>query len=517
VDDNPGKLLTLETVLADLGQRLVKAASGEEALRCLLGADFAVILLDVNLPGMDGFETAALIRQRKRSEHTPIIFVSSISPSETHAARGYMLGAVDYMFTPIIPDILRTKVAVFVELARKSALVRKQAELLESKNVALERAIREAERANRAKSEFLSRMSHELRTPLNAIMGFGQLLQLDDLEPQQHESVGCILKGGKHLLGLIGEVLDLARIEAGHLDLSLEAVAVREVGQDVVELVTPLARQWKVLLDDQTVAASWAVLADRQRLKQVLLNLLSNAVKYTPEGGRVRLSAEEAPRGRLRISVSDTGRGIPAELRERLFTPFDRLGAEQTTVEGTGLGLALSKRLVEAMRGNIGVASEVGRGSTFWVELSQTVAPITTLAPAPNGEEASAHAANLAGRTVLYIEDNLSNVELVQQILTHRGKVRFLTAMQGQAGLDLAHGHAPDVILLDLHLPDIPGDEVLRRLRAAPDTRGTPVIMLSADAMPGRAEQLLAAGAQAYLTKPIDVKRFLNVLDGTLK
>jgi len=259
------------------------------------------------------------------------------------------------------------------------------------------------------------------------------------------------------------------------------------------------------------------VLADRQRLKQVLLNLLSNAVKYTPEGGRVRLSAEEAPRGRLRISVSDTGRGIPAELRERLFTPFDRLGAEQTTVEGTGLGLALSKRLVEAMRGNIGVASEVGRGSTFWVDLSQTQAPIKTLDPAPNGEEASAQAANLAGRTVLYIEDNLSNVELVQQILTHRGKVRFLTAMQGQAGLDLAHGHAPDVILLDLHLPDIPGDEVLRRLRAAPDTRGTPVIMLSADAMPGRAEQLLAAGAQAYLTKPIDVKRFLNVLDGTLK
>ena len=414
MDDNPGKLLTLETVLADLGQRLVKAASGEEALRCLLGADFAVILLDVNLPGMDGFETAALIRQRKRSEHTPIIFVSSISPSETHAARGYSLGAVDYMFTPIVPDILRTKVGVFVELARKSALVRKQAELLELKNVALERAIREAERANRAKSEFLSRMSHELRTPLNAIMGFGQLLQLDDLTPQQHESVACILKGGKHLLGLIGEVLDLARIEAGHLDLSLEAVAVREVSQEAVELVTPLARQWKVLLDDQTAAAAWAVLADRQRLKQVLLNLLSNAVKYTPEGGRVRLSAEEAPRGRLRISVSDTGRGIPAELRERLFTPFDRLGAEQTTVEGTGLGLALSKRLVEAMRGNIGVASEVVWPPT-WRPLSSMVAgmprtltPPTVLPPLGT----TCLAPSLTARAVVTTESMLSTAVL---------------------------------------------------------------------------------------------------------
>jgi signal transduction histidine kinase len=503
-----------------------------------LTQDFAVILLDVNLPGMDGFETAAMIRQRKQSEHTPIIFTSSISTTETHAARGYSLGAVDYIFTPMVPEILRSKVAVFVELAKKSALVRKQAELLahseqaarglaearavlladlESKNLALERAMRETERANAAKSEFVSRMSHELRTPLNAILGFGQLLELDNLGPQQRESVTCILRGGRHLLDLINEVLDIARIEAGHLVLLPEAVPVKEVGREAVELVAPLARQWNIALDDRTADASWALLGDRQRLKQVLLNLLSNAVKYTPQGGGVRLWAEEAPEGRLRISVRDTGVGIPPDRMARLFTPFDRLGAEQTKVEGTGLGLALSKRLMEAMGGTIGATSEVGRGSTFWMELARANAPVRPADPVQTDGKAPARAGEVGALTVLYIEDNLSNVELVQRILALRGKVKFLTAMQGQAGLDLAHGHAPDVILLDLHLPDIPGDEVLRRLRAAPDTRGTPVIMLSADAMPGRVEQLLAAGAQAYVTKPIDVRQFLKVLEETLR
>jgi len=374
----------------------------------------------------------------------------------------------------------------------------------------------EAERANQAKSEFLSRMSHEFRTPLNAILGFAQVLELEPLQPKQGESVGYILKAGQHLLGLIDEVLDIARIEAGRLRLSLEPVAVKTVLDEARSLIRPLAEERRIRLQ---VAASEAgnlyVLADRQRLKQVLLNLLANAVKYNREGGAVTLSTEEAPGNRLRFKVTDTGPGIPPERIERLFTPFERLGAEANSVEGTGLGLALSKSLAEAMGGAIGVESEVGRGSAFWVELPRAEDPeasvVRAAKSAPDGPALRTESA------VLYIEDNLSNIKLIEHVLARRPQVRLLTAIQGRLGLDLARDHRPGLILLDLQLPDIPGGDVLRQLREDSRTRDIPVVILSADASPGQIRRHLDAGAREYLTKPIDVRKFLEIVDEVLR
>ncbi len=377
----------------------------------------------------------------------------------------------------------------------------------------LQRAKDEAEQANLAKSEFLSRMSHELRTPLNAVLGFAQLLEFDPLSPQQQKNVARIVKAGRHLLELINEVLDIARIESGRLPLSPEPVRLREVIGEALDLVRPLAteRSVSVTVEGDTEVCRRFVQADRQRLKQVLLNLLSNAVKYNREGGSVRVACAVPALGRLRVSVRDTGPGIPAAKLSRLFAPFDRLGAENSGVEGTGLGLALARRLTEAMGGSVGVESELGEGSVFHVDLDEAPDPLARHALT---DEAAAPAVELDGATkrVLYIEDNLSNLELVEQILERWPNVHSLAAMQGRLGLDLAARHHPDLILLDLHLPDMNGLDVLTQLKADPATEGIPVVVLSADATPGQVDRLLSAGARAYLTKPIDVSEFLTVL-----
>jgi PAS domain S-box-containing protein len=379
-----------------------------------------------------------------------------------------------------------------------------------------QRARDAADQANRAKSEFLSRMSHELRTPLNAVLGFGQLLEMDELNDDQRESVHQILKGGKHLLDLINEVLDISRIEVGRLSLSMETVSVRDALEEAIDLVRPLAGDVGVDLHQPVVEAASYVLADRQRLKQVLLNLLSNGVKYNRPGGTltVRCRQMEAE-GCALIEVTDEGSGIAAEHMERLFTPFDRLGAERTGVEGTGLGLALSKRLVEAMGGSVGVVSAPGVGTTFSVRLSLAQEIDVPLDEATMGRRAMDGLPD-GGATLLYIEDNAANLKLIERVLGEHSGLELLVALQASIGLDLARQHQPDLILLDLHLPDMRGDEVLMSLKADPRTRDIPVVMISADATESQIRKLLAEGARAYLTKPLDVRKFLETIKGIL-
>jgi signal transduction histidine kinase/CheY-like chemotaxis protein len=379
----------------------------------------------------------------------------------------------------------------------------------------LRQAMAEAEQANHAKNDFLSRVSHELRTPLNAILGFSQLLELDELTESQRESLSQVLSGGRHLLGLIDDVLDISRIESGNLAVSLEPTSVREALAETVALVSSTAAGYGVTVEVPETAWSDAhVRADRRRLKQILVNLATNAVKYNHRGGRVTFLLTSPVPGVLRIGVRDTGQGIPAEQLDRLFTPFDRLGAEQTNVEGAGIGLALSQRLAEMMDATVSVTSEVGTGSTFSLDVD--LVDDAVMAAGAGAQVPEQDAGERSAGTVLYVEDNPSNLRLVQRILERREGIRLLTAGTGGMALSMAGRIPVDVILLDLHLPDMNGAEVLRQLRQRPETARTPVVVVSADASPGQLGRLRAAGADAFLSKPFDIGEFLVTVDGFL-
>jgi signal transduction histidine kinase/CHASE3 domain sensor protein len=383
---------------------------------------------------------------------------------------------------------------------------------------AFEQARDAAEQANRAKDEFLSRMSHELRTPLNAVLGFAQLLAMDGLDAEQRDSVNHILRGGRHLLELVNEVLDLARVESGSIALSIEAIQVSAVVDYAVRLMRPIAVESGIAMEvDPGSSTEVHVAADHQRLKQVLINLLSNGIKYNRVGGTVTIAWVRDQPDQVTLKVRDTGAGIePGKLND-LFTPFERLGAEQTRVEGTGLGLALSHRLVQAMGGNLTLESTGPDGSTFTAQLPAAERPDGQAAtPTDRIESHDEALPRLGDLRVLYVEDNLANLHLVEELLRRAGAPVPLSAVQGRLGLELALVHQPDLILLDRHLPDMPGEEVLDRLRADPRTAGIPVIVISADAMPGRSAALRDAGAVAFLTKPIDVEAFWGALSAAL-
>jgi CheY-like chemotaxis protein/two-component sensor histidine kinase len=383
----------------------------------------------------------------------------------------------------------------------------------------LESAKSVAEKANLAKSDFLSSMSHELRTPLNAILGFTQLLEGGVPTPTATQAVRLhqIGKAGWYLLELINEILDLALIESGKLSLSREPVALIDVMHECRAMIEPQAQQRDVKLTFLPFDETWFASADRTRVKQVLINLLSNAIKYNREHGTVEVNCTESAPDRLRISVKDTGAGLPPEKLAQLFQPFNRLGQEGSGEEGTGIGLVVTKRLVELMGGTIGMASAVGVGSEFWIELNRCLAPqlgIENILPA---EPALPHQGVGKPRTLLYVEDNPANLMLVEQIIENQPHISMLSARDGKQGIALARAHRPDVILMDINLPGLSGFQVLRLLRADPLTADIPVLAISANAMTRDIEKGMEAGFFRYLTKPIKVKEFTDALNMALE
>lgn len=391
--------------------------------------------------------------------------------------------------------------------------VRKQAE------VELQSAMAIAEKANLAKSDFLSSMSHELRTPLSAVLGFAQLMESGSPPPtaSQQRSIGQILKAGWYLLDLINEVLDLALIESGKLSLSMEPVSLQELMQECRTMIEPQASKHSISVSFPVFGAPSFVKVDRTRLKQAVINLLSNAIKYNRVGGTVDVSYSVTAPGRIRISVEDSGEGLCQEDVAQLFQPFNRLGQETAGKEGTGIGLVTAKRLIELMDGSIGVSSTVGKGSVFWLEVGQTdcgqavvdAGEFVAVTPA-----ASDNTAPL--RSVLYVEDNPANLMLVEDLIARRPDIAFLSAIDGSQGVEIARSSQPDMILMDINLPGVSGIQALKILREDDATAHIPVVALSANAIPRDIKKGLEAGFFRYLTKPIKVDEFMATLDATL-
>jgi len=407
------------------------------------------------------------------------------------------------------------KVAVlFTDITERKRLD----QVLQDKNVELKLAKSVAEKANLAKSNFLSSMSHELRTPLNAILGFAQLLEAGTPPPTPSQVVRLhqITKAGWYLLELINEILDLAVIESGRLSMSLEPLSLSEVLLECEAMIGPQAQQRGINIIFDKVDKTWFAHADHTRVKQALINLLSNAIKYNRDHGLVEVRCAAISPERIRISINDTGAGLPPEKLTQLFQPFNRLGQENGAEEGTGIGLVVTKQLVEQMGGTVGVESTVGVGSTFWIELIRDVMPqlasehTMSVALAPQAQEKAAL------RTLLYVEDNPANLMLVEQIIEGHPHVRMLSARDATLGIALARAHLPEVILMDINLPGISGIRALQILRDDPATAHIPVLAISANAMPRDIEKGLEAGFFRYLTKPIKVNEFMDALDSAL-
>ncbi|MHB1117365.1 response regulator [Sideroxydans sp.] len=501
VDDTPDNLILMNGLLKD--EYKVKVAnSGEKALKIALSdTPPALILLDIMMPDIDGYEVCRRLKLDPKTRNIPVIFLTAKTEAEDER-KGLELGAADYISKPISPSIVMARVKNHLSL--------------QDKNTELAHAKFMAEKANLAKSSFLLSMSHELRSPLNAILGFAQLMEIDITPPtaSQKESIAQILQAGWHLLQLIDEILDLTKIESGHVPMSKEPVLLAEILHECQRMIDTQAHQRGIKLTLPQFDTPCFVSADRIRLKQILINLLSNAIKYNRKDGAIEVQCSSSSPGRTRISVRDSGTGLSPEQLAQLFQPFNRLGQEAGVVQGTGIGLVLAKRLVELMGGVIGVESTVGVGSVFWFELTTVADPHLEIA----GVEAETLPHLLAPRgkrqhTLLYVEDNPSNMKLVEQIVARHPDISLLTAVNGNSGVEIARASVPDVILMDINLPDIDGFEALKILRADPATAHIPVIAFSANAMPHVVERGLQAGFLRYITKPIKVDEFMHALD----
>lgn len=516
VDDVPEKLLAIEVILEELGQNIVTATSGREALRQLLRDDFAVILLDVNMPGMDGFETAALIRQRAKSEHTPIIFVTSFH-DETHASAGYSLGAVDYILAPVVPEVLRAKVAVFVDLYRKTEQVKQQAE--DRVALAQEQAARlAAEKANKAKSEFLANISHELRTPMNAIIGMTELALEESLSPTVRDYLETSAGAAKNLLDLLNEILDFSRIEAGKFSLNSVPFRLQETLDACIKTMAVRAHHKGLqLICEISEDVPDLLEGDPQRLRQVLINLIGNAVKFTLNGQvllRVSEQSRTADQITLLFAVVDTGIGISQEDQDPIFAPFAQADASTTReYGGSGLGLAICSDLIRMMGGRLWVESALGRGSTFSFTAQLRLGAQTA------AEEVQSLSV-LENLPVLVVDDNATSRRILESTLKS-WSMRPQLAASGEDALRqlqtaAAAGKPYPMVLLDASVSAMDGvalmDQIVDEVRLA----GATILMASSADRQAFAEHCAEGRFAACLEKPVSRSALLEVFQEVL-
>ncbi|MGK5031233.1 ATP-binding protein [Janthinobacterium sp. MDT1-19] len=486
--------------ISDPAEVIARAAALSQELGTLIAPGFEALVYKASRGIEDSYE---LTYVRKDGSRFPAIVSVTALRDADEAIIGYLLIGTD--------NTVRKHAEQERELLNR---------VLSDNSVELENARAQADKANRAKSEFLSSMSHELRTPLNAVLGFAQLMASDTPPPSasQQRSLDQILNGGWYLLRLINEILDLSMIESGRVAMSREAMALTDVLRDCRAMIMPQAQKRNITLSFPSLDQPFYVHADLTRVKQVVINLLSNAIKYNRTGGSVLVQCKLHGE-RVRLSVRDTGNGLRSEQLAQLFQPFNRLGQEAGVEEGTGIGLVVTKQLVELMGGTLGVESEIGVGTLFWIELAASSAPELLLGThaADLGREPSGEVScDTPCRKVLYVEDNPANLILVEQLIARRSDLGMLSAIDGHLGIALARQHQPDLILMDINLPGISGTEVLGLLRLDPLTAHIPVIALSANALPRDIRKGLDAGFLRYLTKPINVPEFMEALDTAL-
>uniref|UniRef100_B8HTK5 Circadian input-output histidine kinase CikA n=1 Tax=Cyanothece sp. (strain PCC 7425 / ATCC 29141) TaxID=395961 RepID=B8HTK5_CYAP4 len=539
VDDYPENLIALEAMLQSPGLSLVKARSGKEALRYLLEEDFAVILLDVSMPEMNGFETAQLIRQRPRSRHTPIIFLSAACDNHLLSERGYALGAVDCLSKPINPEILIAKVAVFVELFRKNLEVQQQARQLVNQQLEIFRiqaARQQAEAANRMKDEFIAVVSHELRTPLNAILGWSQLLIGGKLSSERtQQAIQTIERNARMQAQLIGDILEMTKLTQGKLHLSLQSLNLNDLLASLVESMQPLAEPKGLRLQSQLDPLPRWVNADPVRLRQIFWNLLTNAIKFTPAGGEIwvkletggtaalsSLTTDSIPASFVKISITDTGIGISPEFLPHVFDRFRQADGSATRAQGgLGLGLAIVRQLVELHQGRIEVFSQGrGQGTTFTLHLplDTTVQPQPIAPPPPVAIPAPVHPCNptmfpLAAVQVLVVEDHPDSRTMLQSLLEEAG-ASVVTASSAAEAIEILQDVQPNVLVSDIAMPGSDGYGLIRQVRAWESQGGghIPAIALSAYAKPEDQTQSLLAGFEIHLAKPVDATVLISAI-----
>jgi signal transduction histidine kinase len=558
VDDHAENLLALEAVLKDTGHRLVPARSGTEALRAVLREEFALILMDVAMPGLDGYETAEMIRRRERSRHTPIIFLTANVQSDAHVFRGYSVGAVDYLFKPFVPDVLLSKVAVFVELFTKRQAIKESAdalqrayaemeqrveirtnelaeanralttEIAERQRVEVERADLlereqrarlEAQAINRMKDEFLATLSHELRTPLNAILGWTHLLEVGARDAASVDRATRIIKNNAQLQAqLVADILDVSRIIGGKLNLRLGLVSLRTVIEAALEAVQPAADA-KAIVIDTVFGEVEPIIADRDRLQQVMWNLLSNAIKFTPREGRVRIEVRADARD-LVVTVADSGQGIDPEFLPHVFERFTQADSSFARQHGgLGLGMAIVRHLVELHGGYVSAASGgKDQGATFTVSLPLGVRVPEGSIPEPERRTQTRDSGlelfpTLKGLTVLVVDDDVDGREVVELMLRTRG-ARVIACASATEALEAVTAHSPDVIVSDIAMPGQDGLEFIRHLRELRPQDGgqVPAIALTAYAGAQDSAMTLAAGFHRHLTKPVEPSELITAV-----